>query len=290
MEDGGARGAGGVGQHRLEGKVALITGAARGQGRSHAVRLASEGADIIAVDRCADIDSVNYPLGTEDDLAETVKLVEAADRRIVATKADVRDLDALRAAVDAGVAELGSLDIVVANAGIAGYAPIMKLEPSAWTDMIDVNLSGVFWTVKAALPHMLEGGRGGSIVLTSSAAGLRAMENSAHYVAAKHGLVGLMKALALELGRHRIRVNTVHPTTVNTAMVQNPMTMELFLPGHKDPSQERFAKVAQSLNVLPEPWAEPEDISAAVAFLCSDEARLVTGVAFPVDAGMSIRW
>jgi SDR family mycofactocin-dependent oxidoreductase len=266
---------------RLDGKVALITGAARGQGRSHAVRLASEGADIIAVDRCADIDSVSYPLGTEDDLAETVKLVEAADRRIVAAKADVRDLGALRAAVDAGVAELGSLDIVVANAGIAGYAPIMKLEPSVWTDMIDVNLSGVFWTVKAALPHMLEGGRGGSIVLTSSTAGLRAMENSAHYVAAKHGLV---------LGRHRIRVNTVHPTTVNTAMVQNPMTMELFLPGHKDPSQERFAKVAQSLNVLPEPWAEPEDISAAVAFLCSDEARLVTGAAFPVDAGMSIRW
>jgi SDR family mycofactocin-dependent oxidoreductase len=275
---------------RLAGKVALITGAARGQGRSHAVRLAAEGADIIAVDRCADIDSVNYPLATDDDLNETVKLVEASDRRILATRADVRDLDAMRAAVDAGVAELGGLDIVVANAGIAGYAPVLTLEADAWTDMIDVNLNGVFWTVKAALPHMLAGGRGGSIVLTSSAAGLRAMENSAHYVAAKHGLVGLMKALALELGRHRIRVNTVHPTTVNTAMVQNPMTRALFLPGHVDPPQERFAKVAQSLNVLPEPWAEPEDISAAVAFLCSDEARLVTGAAFPVDAGMSIRW
>jgi SDR family mycofactocin-dependent oxidoreductase len=254
------------------------------------VRLASEGADIVAVDRCADIDSVGYPLGTEADLAETVKLVEAQDRRIVARKADVRDLPALREAVDAGVAELGRLDIVVANAGIAGYASVLDLEPAAWTDMIDVNLNGVFWTVKAALPHLLDGGRGGSIVLTSSAAGLRAMENSAHYIAAKHGLVGLMKALALELGRHRIRVNTVHPTTVNTPMVHNPMTMELFLPGHPDQSTERFAKVAKSLNVLPEPWAEPEDISAAVAFLCSDEARLVTGAAFPVDAGMSIRW
>jgi SDR family mycofactocin-dependent oxidoreductase len=275
---------------RLRGKVALITGAARGQGRSHAVRLSAEGAEIIAVDRCADIDSVGYPLGTEADLAETVKLVEANDRRIVAVQADVRDLAALTTAVDAGVTELGRLDIVVANAGIAGYAPVLELAADAWTDMIDVNLTGVFWTVKAGLPHLISGGRGGSIVLTSSVAGLRAMENSAHYVAAKHGLVGLMKALALELGRHRIRVNTVHPTTVNTEMVQNDMTRELFLPGQRDQSPERFARVARSLNVLPEPWAEPEDISAAVAFLCSDEARLVTGAAFPVDAGMSIRW
>ncbi len=280
---------------RLEGKVAFITGAARGQGRSHAVKLAQEGADIIAVDLCADIDTAPYPLATPDDLAETVRLVEATDRRIVAAQADVRDFDALTKAVDGGVAELGRLDIVLANAGIAQYAPVTELTPHQWTTMIDVNLTGVFFTVKAALPHLLDGGNGGSIVLTSSAAGLRGIENCAHYCAAKHGLVGMMKGLALELGRHRIRVNTVHPTTVNTDMVHNDATYELFLPGKgatpgDAESADQFARIARHLNVLPEPWAEPADVSAAIAFLCSDEARLVTGVSFPVDAGMAVRW
>ncbi|GAA0617827.1 mycofactocin-coupled SDR family oxidoreductase [Sporichthya brevicatena] len=275
---------------RLAGKVAFITGAARGQGRSHAVKLAQEGADIIALDLCEDIDVAPYPLATPDDLAETVRLVEAADRRIVAAQADVRDLDALTAAVDAGVAELGRLDIVLGNAGIAQYAPMTELTAHQWSTMIDVNLTGVFHTVKASLPHLLAHGEGGSIVLTSSAAGLRGIENCAHYCAAKHGLVGMMKGLALELGRHRIRVNTVHPTTVNTDMVQNPATYDLFLPGKENPTQEQFARIAQHLNVLPEPWAEPADVSAAIAFLCSDEARLVTGVSFPVDAGMAVRW
>ena len=280
---------------RLAGKVAFITGAARGQGRSHAVRLAQEGADIIAVDLCEDIDTAPYALATPDDLAETVRLVEATDRRIVATRADVRDFDALTQAVDAGVAELGRLDIVLGNAGIAQYAPMTELTPHQWTTMIDVNLTGVFFTVKAALPHLLAHGDGGSIVLTSSAAGLRGIENCAHYCAAKHGLVGMMKGLALELGRHRIRVNTVHPTTVNTDMVQNAATYDLFLPGKAarpgdEQAEAQFARIAQHLNVLPEPWAEPADVSAAIAFLCSDEARLVTGVTFPVDAGMAVRW
>jgi SDR family mycofactocin-dependent oxidoreductase len=234
-------------------------------------------------------------LATDEDLAETVRLVEATDRRIVAEKADVRDLAALQRVVDAGVAEFGRLDIVLANAGIAQYAPAIDLTANQWTTMIDINLTGVFFTVKAALPHLINGGNGGSIVLTSSAAGLRGIENCTHYCAAKHGLVGMMKGLALELGRYRIRVNTVHPTTVNTDMVQNDATYDLFLPG-KDahPGDEvaagQFARIAQHLNVLPEPWAEPADVSAAIAFLCSDEGRLVTGVSFPVDAGMAIRW
>jgi SDR family mycofactocin-dependent oxidoreductase len=280
---------------RLEGKVAFVTGAARGQGRSHAVRLAQEGADIIAIDLCEDVDTAPYPLATEADLAETVRLVEATDRRIVADKADVRDLAALQRVVARGVAEFGRLDIVIGNAGIAQYAPAVDLTADQWTTMIDINLTGVFYTVKAALPHLLAGGNGGSIVLTSSAAGLRGIENCAHYCAAKHGLVGMMKGLALELGRHRIRVNTVHPTTVNTDMVQNDATYELFLPGKNahpdDPgSAEQFARIARHLNVLPESWAEPADVSAAIAFLCCDEARLVTGVTFPVDAGMAVRW
>ncbi len=280
---------------RLQGKVAFITGAARGQGRSHAVKLAREGADIIAVDLCEDVDVAPYPLATPDDLAETVRLVEATDRRIVATRADVRDFDALSQAVDAGVAQLGRLDIVLANAGIAQYAPVTELTPHQWTTMIDVNLTGVFFTVKAALPHLLAHRDGGSIILTSSAAGLRGIENCAHYCAAKHGLVGMMKGLALELGRHRIRVNTVHPTTVNTDMVHNDATYELFLPGRGATpgdveSAEAFARIARHLNVLPEPWAEPADVSAAIAFLCSDDARLVTGITFPVDAGMAVRW
>jgi SDR family mycofactocin-dependent oxidoreductase len=187
---------------RVEGKVAFITGAARGQGRSHAVRLAEEGADIIAVDICAQIGSVPYEMATPADLAETVREVEALDRRIVAAEADVRDYAALKAALDDGVAQLGGLDIVSANAGIASFAPAADLEEATWQDMIDVNLTGVWHAAKAAIPHLIAGGRGGSIVLTSSTAGLVALPNMAHYVAAKHGVVGLMRTLALELAPH----------------------------------------------------------------------------------------
>ncbi len=275
---------------RVAGKVAFITGAARGQGRSHAVRLAAEGADIIAVDVCAPVSTAPYPMAEPADLDETVRLVAATGRRIVAQQADVRDPAALRKVVDAGVAELGRLDIVLANAGIAHYSRAVDLDDDDWTQMIDVDLNGVWWTVKAALPHLVEGGRGGSIVLTSSTAGLRGLENCVHYVTAKHGLVGMARALALELGRHDIRVNTIHPNSVNTAMLQNPPTWDLFLPGRESPTVEQFARVAQSLNVLPTPWSEPSDISDAVLFLVSDDARNVTGVSFPVDAGQSVRW
>ncbi len=276
---------------RLEGKVAFITGAARGQGRSHAVRLAQEGADIIAVDICADIATVTpyYPLATEDELAETVREVEALDRRIVARKADVRDLDGLQAAFDEGLAELGRVDTVVANAGIATYGKAWELSGEQWKDMIDVNLTGVFHTAKVAIPAMIEADRGGSIMFTSSIGGLKGIQHVAHYVAAKHGIVGLMRTLANELGPHRIRVNTIHPTNVDTIMIQNPGTYAMFSPGDPEPSQEKAMPGFMSLNTLPVPWIEPVDISNAVLFLASDEARYVTGVTLPVDAGAYVK-
>ncbi|MFC4948272.1 mycofactocin-coupled SDR family oxidoreductase [Pseudonocardia sp. GCM10023141] len=275
---------------QVQGKVAFVTGAARGQGRSHAVRLAAEGADIIAVDVCAPDPTAPYPMADAADLAETVRQVEATGRRIVARQADVRDPAALRAAVADGVAAFGRLDIVLANAGIAHYSRAVDLDDDDWTQLIDVDLNGVWWTVKAALPHLIAGGRGGSIVLTSSTAGLRGLQNCVHYVTAKHGLVGMAKALALELGRHDIRVNTIHPNSVNTAMLQNAPTWELFLPGRANPTPEQFERVARSLNVLPTPWSEPADISDIVLFLVSEAARTITGIAFPVDAGQSVRW
>jgi (+)-trans-carveol dehydrogenase len=274
----------------LEGKVAFITGAGRGQGRSHSVRLAQEGADIIAVDVCAPIPTAPYPMAASADLDETVRLVEETGRQIVAMEADVRDLGALQKAVDAGVAEFGRVDIVLANAGIAHYAAAPDLAASEWTELIDIDLNGVWWTIKAALPQLIDGGRGGSIVITSSVSGLRGLMNCVHYVTAKHGLVGMMKALALELGKYDIRVNTIHPNSVNTGMLQNPATYELFLPGREDPSFEDFERVNRKLNVLPTAWSEPGDISDAVLFLVSDAGRNVTGASFPIDAGGSVRW
>src|SRR6201997_3617886 len=220
---------------RVEGKVAFITGAARGQGRSHAVTLAREGADIIAVDLCAQIGSVPYPMATPEDLAQTVKEVEAAGRRIVAAVADVRDYDAVKEALDDGVAQLGRLDIVSANAGIVSYGRAEELAEQTWQDIIDVNLTGEWHAAKAAIPHLRAGRRGGSIILTSSTAGLKALQNLAHYVAAKHGVVGLMRTLALELAPDFIRVNTVNPTSVNTPMVMNSATYRLFRPDLENP-------------------------------------------------------
>jgi (+)-trans-carveol dehydrogenase len=275
---------------RLEGKVAFVTGAARGQGRSHAVRLAGEGADIIAVDLCAPVSTVAYPMADEKDLAQMADEIKALGRRVVARRADVRDLPALRAAVDEGVGELGRLDIVVANAGIASYGQAADLSEDTWDEMIEINLSGVWRTVRASIGHVRAGGSGGSVIITSSAAGMRGIPNAAHYAAAKHGLVGFMKVLALELGGEAIRVNTIHPTTVDTPMTDNPATAELFLPGQQDQSKEAYARIAQRLNVLPVPWIEPSTVSDLVVFLASEEARFITGAAIPVDAGMSVRW
>jgi (+)-trans-carveol dehydrogenase len=275
---------------RVEGKVAFITGAARGQGRSHALRLAQEGADIIAIDICEAVPENGYAPATEEDLAETVRQVEALDRRIVATKADVRDFAQLKGAMDDGVAQLGRLDIVCANAGIAGTPNRAENIPDdEWTNMLDINLSGVWRTAKAAIPHLKEAGRGGSIILTSSDAGLFAYQNIAHYVSAKHGVVGLMRTLALELAPDMIRVNSIHPTTVDTPMVQNESTYKLFRPDLEHPTQDDFAAAAIAMNALPIPWVESVDISNAVLFFASDESRYVTGVPLPVDAGAAIK-
>jgi SDR family mycofactocin-dependent oxidoreductase len=224
-----------------------------------------------------------------DDLALTVKEVEALDRRIVATEVDVRDYEGLKAALDDGVAQLGRLDIVAANAGIVGYASAEELTEQAWRDMIDVNLTGAWHTVKAAIPHLRAAG-GGSIVITSSDAGLEAAPNAAHYGASKHGVVGLMRALADELAPDMVRVNTVHPGSVNTDMVQNQAFYHLLLPDHQgDITREEVAPALQAVNALPIPWVESVDISNAVLFLASDEARYVTGVTLSVDAGVFVK-
>ncbi|BBY29036.1 mycofactocin-coupled SDR family oxidoreductase [Mycolicibacterium sediminis] len=276
---------------RVEGKVAFITGAARGQGRSHAVRLAQEGADVIAVDVCRPVSSSSaIPPATSDDLAETAGLVKDLGRRVVTAEVDVRDYAALKAAVDGGVEELGRLDVIVANAGVGnGGNTLDKTSEQDWQDMIDVNLSGVWKTVKAGVPHLLAGGRGGSIVLTSSVGGLKAYPHTGHYIAAKHGVVGLMRTFAVELGQHSIRVNSVHPTNVNTPMFMNEGTMKLFRPDLENPGPDDLAPVAQMMHVLPVGWVEPVDISNAVLFLASDEARYVTGLPVTVDAGSMLK-
>jgi (+)-trans-carveol dehydrogenase len=274
---------------RLDKKVAFITGAARGQGRSHAVRLAQEGADIIAVDLCAQVESVPYPMATEADLAETVRLVEQEDRRIYAQTADVRDEDALQTAVDAGVSELGRLDIVVANAGIVSFAPADSMSSAMWQDVIDINQTGVWKACKVGIPHIRKHGDGGSLVLISSAAGLHAFEGVAHYVTAKTGLVGLTRAFALELGPSRIRVNCIHPTQVETPMIMNDAQMRTFLPDMEHPTREDFAPLSQAMHVLPEPWVQPVDISNAIVFLVSDEGRYITGATLPVDLGADLK-
>ena len=276
---------------RVEGKVALITGAARGQGRAHAVRLAQEGADIIAVDICKKIDTVDLiAASTPEDLAETADLVKGHNRRIYTAEVDVREYDALKAAVDTGVEQLGRLDIIVANAGIGnGGQTLDKTSEADWTAMIDINLSGVWKTVKAGVPHILSGGNGGSIVLTSSVGGLKAYPHCGHYVAAKHGVVGLMRTFAVELGAQNIRVNSVHPTNVNTPLFMNDGTMRLFRPDLENPGPDDMKVVGQLMHTLPIGWVEPEDIANAVLFLASDEARYVTGVTLPIDGGSCLK-
>ncbi|GAB3347660.1 mycofactocin-coupled SDR family oxidoreductase [Amycolatopsis echigonensis] len=275
---------------RVEGKVAFITGAARGQGRAHAVTLAREGADIIAVDICEDIPGVPYPGGTREELAETAKAVEALGKRIITAVADVRDLATLTAVVDEGVKELGRLDIVAANAGIAAAPTTASgMDYSVWQDMIDINLNGAYHTCRAAIPHIQAGGRGGAIVITSSVAGLHPFANIPHYVTSKHGVVGLTKSLALELGPENIRVNSIHPTQVATPMADNEATWRMFRPDLENPTQEDFLEAARTLQVLPTPWVQPEDIANALLFLVSDEARFITGVPLPVDAGALLK-
>jgi SDR family mycofactocin-dependent oxidoreductase len=273
----------------LEGKVAFVTGAARGQGRSHAVRLAQEGADIIAVDICGPMGSVAYDLGSSADLAETVSAVEGLGRKAYSQRADVRDFEDLRSALDAGVSALGRLDIVCANAGITSFGATHELTEDQWGEMIGVNLTGVWHTAKAAIPHLLRQGQGGSIILTSSTCGSRAYPNLAHYVAAKHGVIGLMRTMAMELAENSIRVNCVSPTQVDTPMIMHETAFKLFRPDLEHPTREDYAPASQSTNTLPIPWVEPADVSAAVAFLASAGARFITGVNLPVDAGCLLK-
>lgn len=269
---------------RVAGTVALVTGAARGIGRAQAVRLAQEGADIVAVDLCGPVSTHDGPHATSADLAETVRQVERLGRRIVAEAVDVRDVEALGAVVDHGVDALGGLDTVCATAGIAGSAAALEMSEDVWQTMLDVNLTGVFHTCKVAVPHLLRRGRG-SIVLVSSIAGLRGLTGVGHYVAAKHGVVGLMRTLAKELADSGIRVNTIHPTNVDTPMIQHDRIRRKFRPDLEHPTREEFAEAAAAMNLLPIPWVEPEDIANATLFLASDEARYITAVALPVDAG-----
>lgn len=277
---------------RVAGKVAFITGVARGQGRSHAVRLAEEGADIIGTDICGAVGATSdyYPPATQEDLAETVRQVEALGRRIVVRQADVRGYEATKQALDEGVAELGRLDVVVANAGIFQFGDqVHQTSAEAWRDTIDVNLTGVFNTCKASLPHLHAAERGGSMVLISSDAGFKGMPNIGHYVASKHGVIGLMRTLALENAEHAIRVNAVCPTNCDTDMIQNEPMYKLFLPAHDRPTRGEFAEVATTMTALPVPWVDARDISNAVLFLASEEARYVTGVTLPVDAGVAVK-
>jgi SDR family mycofactocin-dependent oxidoreductase len=288
--------------NRVAGKVALVTGAARGQGRSHAVRLAEEGADIIALDICQDIGEFPYPMGSARELAETVRMVESLDRRIVALEADVRDFAAVRRVVDAGVAEFGRLDVVAANAGLCnlGYMTWEATE-AAFDAEVDVLLKGVWNTFRAAVPPMIEAGNGGSIIATSSLLGLKAMPGVSIYSAAKAGVVAMSDSLANEVAQYGIRVNTIHPTNVSTDLIWRNETLQaMFTPDlDRPPTREELAAPASAMNILcdprsewtghPIPWVEARDISDGVLFLASDEARAITGQKLSIDLGARIK-
>jgi SDR family mycofactocin-dependent oxidoreductase len=275
---------------KLGGKVAFVTGAARGIGRAIAVRFAEEGADVIGVDIAGPLRSATAPPSTPEDLAETATLVEKLDRRMLTFRADVTDEEALTAGLAESVAQLGRLDIAVANAGIGGpNVPVEGYPAQAFRDLVDINLTGVFLTAKAAIPHVKRTGQGGALVLISSALGLRGNPNTVAYTAAKHGVVGLMKVLAQELAPDRIRVNSVHPTNVDTALIQNESAYRLFRPDLENPGREDVAPAFESLNLLPVPWVQPEDVAEAVLYLAADSGRYVTGGTHRVDAGWTTK-
>ena len=270
---------------KLEGKVAFITGSARGQGRAHAVRLATDGADIIAVDLADKLPAcAPYPSATREDLDETVKLVEATGRRIVASAADTRDLDALRAAVGKGVAEFGRLDVIVANAGISAPAAWNEITPEAFRDVMDINLTGTCNPVMAGAQAFIDGDRGGSIILIGSAAGVKLQPFMIHYTASKHAVTGMARAFAAELGKYSIRVNSVHPGPVVTEMGSEDMVAAIAKAAESYGNQTLMNMLTP---FLPSWVAQPEDIAAAVAWLASDESKLVTAQEISVDQGSS---
>lgn len=273
-------------QPDLQGSVAFISGAARGQGRSHAVRLARSGAKIIGFDLCRQIDTVPFDGATPEDLVETERLVKEAGGEMVAVEADVREQDQVNTALKTGLEAFGRVDIVLGNAGIINnYKKTWELAEEDFRNVLDVNIVGVWHTVKAAIPHMIEQGDGGSIVLTGSAASASGIPNLAPYVASKHAVLGLVRTLAKELGRHQIRVNAVMPGNCNTPMFDNDGIRRLYVPDAEVPDQETFLQRAASMSPMRNPYVEPEDVSEAIAFLVSPMGRLISGVALPVDGG-----
>lgn len=271
---------------RFDGKTVLITGGAREQGRSHALAFAREGADVAFCDIASQIDSVPYPMAGADDLDETVRQVEDLDRRCVGVRADVRDADAMADVVSRARTELGQIDFLLANAGIFSFSTIAEMPEQQWQDMIDTNLTGVFHAMRAVLPSMIEQGSG-RIVATSSMAGKLGQANVGHYCAAKWGVIGLVKSTAIEVAPHGITVNAVCPTTVNTTMIKNEAAYRLFLPDEPEPDLDRAREAFGTLNPMPVPWVEPSDISATMTYLCSDDARYVTGETIAVAAGLN---
>ena len=273
----------------LDGRVAFITGAARGQGRAHAIRLANDGADIIAVDICRPIsETITYPLATSEELAETVQAVEATGRKVLAREVDIRDLEALQKVVADGVEQFGRLDIVVANAGVLSWGRMFEMSEEQWDTVIDVNLNGTWRTIRAAVPAMIEAGNGGSIIIVSSSAGLKATPGNGHYSASKHGLVAITNALAIEVGEYGIRVNSIHPYSIETPMVEKKAMMDLFT---KYPSYvHSFSPMPyqpvnhQSKKGLME-FMLPEEVSDVVAWLAGDGSATISGSQIAVDRG-----
>lgn len=275
----------------LAGSVALITGAARGQGRSHAVRLADEGAHIVALDACVAFDSIAYSFPTLEDLDETARIVRERGRRIIALQADVRERAQLDRVVEEAISEFGHVDIVVANAGIYAFGqPFWNIPHQQWRDTIDVNLTGVWNTASAVVPSMIQSGRRGSVIVISSLNGLKGGAKFADYISSKHGLIGLVKAMANDLAEHHIRVNAICPTSVNTPMFDNEAMYRFFRPDMSKPRHDDIVEASQAMHLLPEPWVDPIDVSNAVAWLASDEARFVTGIALPIDLGSTAKF
>lgn len=274
---------------KLDGKVAFITGLARGQGRSHALTFAREGAGIIGLDLCGKPSTTAYPGTTEDELQETARLVREAGGEIFVDVADTRDYEAVKSVFDRGLEQFGRVDIVLPNAGICSGAKTWEISPADWAEMIDINLNGVFHTVKAAVPTMIAQNEGGSIVFTGSTEALKGAENISSYAASKHGVTGLMTSLSRELGQYNIRVNSINPTCVDTDMINNDFVYGLFRPDLEKPTREDVIDTFTGTHILPVPWIQPQDVSDAILYLVSDTGKYFTSSAMVLDAGFIVK-
>ncbi|GAS89724.1 mycofactocin-coupled SDR family oxidoreductase [Mycolicibacterium brisbanense] len=274
---------------QLDGQVAFITGVARGQGRSHALTLAREGADIIGLDLCAKPSTTAYDGATYEDLQETIRLVKETGRQIVAEVADTRDYEQVESVFTRGIEQFGRVDIVLPNAGICSGAKTWEITPDAWREMVEINLNGVFHTVKAAIPTMIAAGRGGSIVFTGSTEAIKGAENISSYAASKHGVTGLMTSLARELGQYNIRVNSVNPTCVDTHMINNDFVYGLFRPDLDKPTREDVIDTFAGTHILPVPWIQPQDVSNAILYLVTEPGRYITATPLVIDAGFIVK-